>query len=196
MPVPVVTLVCHPETRSAFARGVWVRVRHAPAGSLALTFAVEGEIGRLRIPLPCATRRAERLWEHTCFEAFVAARSARAYYELNFAPSGEWAAYAFRTYRQGEMLAQALDPNVVVRRAEGRLELDALIRLELLAGLPSARLRLALSAVLEDERGALSFWAIQHPAGKPDFHHPDAFALEIGPPDLNAEGGAGDEAER
>jgi hypothetical protein len=40
-------------------------------------------------------------------------------------------------------------------------------------------LRLGLSAVIEDDNGSLSYWALKHPSGKPDFHHPDAFALEI-----------------
>jgi hypothetical protein len=45
-----------------------------------------------------------------------------------------------------------------------------------------ARRRLAclgLSAVIEDLDGVLSYWALRHPPGKPDFHHPDTFALEI-----------------
>jgi len=40
-------------------------------------------------------------------------------------------------------------------------------------------MRLALSAVIEEERGRLSYWALRHPPGKPDFHHPDAFALAL-----------------
>ena len=39
--------------------------------------------------------------------------------------------------------------------------------------------RIALSAVIEEGNGALSYWALRHPAGKPDFHHPDAFAMEL-----------------
>jgi hypothetical protein len=42
-------------------------------------------------------------------------------------------------------------------------------------------LQLALSAVIEDDRGTLSYWALKHPSGKPDFHHPEAFALEVAP---------------
>jgi len=37
----------------------------------------------------------------------------------------------------------------------------------------------ALSAVIEDDDGAFSYWALRHPPGKPDFHHPDAFALML-----------------
>ena len=43
-------------------------------------------------------------------------------------------------------------------------------------------LRLGLSAVIEDDSGKLSYWALKHPSGKPDFHHPDTFVLEIAPP--------------
>jgi hypothetical protein len=67
-----------------------------------------------------------------------------------------------------------------VRRAENRLELDAIIRSDRLPALhPAVPLRLALSAVIEEDGGMLSYWALKHPPGKPDFHHPDAFALEI-----------------
>jgi hypothetical protein len=38
---------------------------------------------------------------------------------------------------------------------------------------------LGLSAVIEDESGALSYWALRHVPGKPDFHHPQAFAMEL-----------------
>ena len=40
-------------------------------------------------------------------------------------------------------------------------------------------LALVVSAVIEDDSGALSYWALRHPPGKPDFHHPDAFAMEL-----------------
>ena len=43
-------------------------------------------------------------------------------------------------------------------------------------------LRLALAAVLEDQQGALSYWALAHPPGKPDFHHPVGFTLELHAP--------------
>ena len=44
---------------------------------------------------------------------------------------------------------------------------------------PRVALTLALSVVVEDEQGMLSYWALKHPAGKADFHHPDSFALEL-----------------
>jgi hypothetical protein len=41
--------------------------------------------------------------------------------------------------------------------------------------------------VIEEKSGLLSYWALKHPPGKPDFHHPDAFALEVEAPNLQAQ---------
>ena len=95
-----------------------------------------------------------------------------AYREFNFSPSGEWAAYAFAAYRDGGPLVIA-DPIITVRRAPERLELEASVPVE------GASLRIGLSVVVEDAEGALSYWALRHAPGKPDFHHRDAFALEL-----------------
>ena len=69
------------------------------------------------------------------------------------------------------------DPGIVVRRIGDRLELDAKISPDFLP--PGRSLRLGLSAVLEDADGVLSYWALRHPPGKPDFHHTDAFATQL-----------------
>ena len=41
-------------------------------------------------------------------------------------------------------------------------------------------LTLALSCVVEGRDGSKSFWALNHPPDKPDFHHDDCFQLQIG----------------
>ena len=43
----------------------------------------------------------------------------------------------------------------------------------------SPRTKAECGAHVEAADGTLSYWALRHAAGKPDFHHPDAFALEI-----------------
>ncbi len=177
-------LQCHPATRAQLVRGVEAQVGWGNGGALALTFALEGNLALLRIPAPQPSRRADNLWQHTCFEAFLRHKGEPAYCEFNFAPSGEWAAYAFRRYRDGMPLAQDLDPRITVRRMADRLELDALIRPDCLSPVqPRMQVHLALSAVVEDEQGVLSYWALTHPPGRPDFHHPDAFTLELEWPD-------------
>ena len=99
------------------------------------------------------------------------------YREFNFSPSGEWAVYDFRGYRNGGVLEHKLAPGIVVHKTMDRLELAAEIGQVLL---PHGRpLRLGLSAIVEDAGGILSYWALRHPPGKPDFHHTDAFALQL-----------------
>mgnify|MGYP003348655943 CR=1 FL=1 len=61
------------------------------SGGLLLQYVVTGSIGDLRIPPVSAPTRTADLWQHTCFEAFVAIEGASGYHELNLAPSGEWA---------------------------------------------------------------------------------------------------------
>lgn len=175
-------LTCHPETPCQHVRAISVRVQRKPDGAAAFAFRLDGSVGLLRVPPPGPPRRADGLWQHTCFEAFLALNGATAYYEFNFAPSGEWAAYSFLRYREGNPLDLDGQPAISVRRAADRFELDAMIRVDRLPAMPpNAPLRLGLSAVLEDQRGERSYWALWHPPGKPDFHHPDAFALRLAP---------------
>ena len=80
-------------------QSVAVTVRLSGEG-LHFAFLVTGDLESIVIPPPAAPRRADGLWETTCFEAFVRGDGA-AYSEYNFSPSGEWAAYAFDDHRQG-----------------------------------------------------------------------------------------------
>jgi hypothetical protein len=132
---------------------------------LKVVFRFEGDA---KLPPPATSRFAGGLWQHTCFEVFVARNGMPGYREFNFSPSGEWAAYGFSAYRDG-MTRLAVEPRIVFSQKT----LDATIPLE------PGPLLLGLSAVMEDMDGTLSYWALRHAPGKPDFHHPDAFALEL-----------------
>ena len=154
------------------------------AHTLTLAYVVKANIRELRIPALRPPRRMDRLWEHTCFEAFVQVSDRSAYYELNFSPSSEWAAYAFRGYRDGAPIeGEDLVSEIIFRFDEDRIELTAMVRLLRLPLVrPGTNLRLGLSAVIEEQDGTLSYWALKHPAENPDFHHPDSFTLELALP--------------
>jgi hypothetical protein len=132
----------------------------------------------LPAPIP-GGGRADELWRHTCFEVFVAEQGSTAYREFNFSPSGEWAAYAFTAYRVG-MTPLQLDspPQISWQQTIGRLELVAILPADMLIAAEGA-MRMALSAVIEEQSGTITYWALKHPAGQPDFHHPESFALEF-----------------
>ncbi len=176
-----VALRCHPSTRSDAVRAIQVLVRRSASAELQMTYCLDGDMSRIRLPSPGAPRL--ELWRHTCFEAFIAVEGQPVYHEFNFAPSGEWAVYAFSGYRNGRPLSnETIRPHIAMRSTEGRLEMDALVRLDLLSALHArAPLRLGLSAVIETGDG-FSYWALRHPTGKPDFHDANGFALRLEPP--------------
>jgi hypothetical protein len=152
-------------------------LRCGPAG-LRLHCIVTGAIGELLLPPPAVSRRQDELWQHSCFEAFVRSGPHHAYFELNFAPSGEWAAYRFDGYRAGMADADLAPPKIVTRADAARFELEAEIALPVIADGPW---QLGLSAVIEERNGRKSYWALRHPPGKADFHHPESFALQLDP---------------
>lgn len=174
-------LTAHPSTPNAGVRTLGVQLRAEAPDSLVLQYSLAADLSRVRIPAPGAGVRADALWRHTCFEAFIAPANAPGYYEFNFSPSLDWAAYRFSAYREGMATAEVGHaPKICVRRGEDGLELQSTLRL---AHLPELRdapgLKIALAAVIEDEHGRLSYWGLRHAPGKPDFHHSHGFALEL-----------------
>jgi hypothetical protein len=162
----------HPESRGDAVRSIQVEVRREQAG-IRVLYRVEGRLDRLRVPQPRAPRFADGLWRHTCCEIFVARHGSPAYHEFNFSPSGEWAAYAFSGYREGMLRDENVKPTIRLQTSAGALELEAAIPCA------AGKIAVGLSAVMEEQGGTNSYWALRHPPGKPDFHHRDAFALEL-----------------
>jgi len=173
-------LLAHPYTPGERVWSISAQVAREDS-TLVCHYSLHGEVERLRVPAVRAGRRADELWQHTCFEVFAAADPAAGYYEFNFAPSLDWAAYRFSEYRQGMTPANLTRaPGLTARRTPDKLELTAHLHLAGLGELARAPvLRLGLTAVIEDDSGSLSYWALRHAPGNPDFHDPDGFALEI-----------------
>lgn len=154
-------------------------------GGLVITYRLRGAADEILLPGPARPAFAEDLWQHTCFEAFVATAVATSpYREFNFSPSGEWAAFDFMAYRQRDhgYRAEAV-PGLVLTRDDERLELVAELPAALLPPPGEARrLHIGLAAVIEATRGGLSYLALHHPANRPDFHHRGGFVLELADP--------------
>ena len=147
----------------------WLRVRWRIDGAQAL------------VAPPFAGRgRADELWQTTCFELFLMPEGGEGYCEFNLSPSERWAAYDFAGYRAG-MAERQLE-----RELQGTMRLgssfaifDAAIPL---SALPPRDCRMNLSAVIEEQGGAKSYWALAHPPGKPDFHDPACFVASLAAP--------------
>jgi hypothetical protein len=181
MVTPPAALAAHPSTPGGAVRGLGARARTEGTGILVLRYSLDADMSRIRVPPSGAGGRAEQLWKHTCFEAFVAPAAGTGYHEFNFSPALDWAIYRFSAYREGMSPAEiGKAPGISVRRMDDGLELESTVCLADLAGLRDARrLRVGLAAVIEEENGRLSYWGLRHPPGKPDFHHSDGFALEV-----------------
>ena len=171
----------HPATHLEIPHAIRARV-HRSVTKLLIAYRLEGDIARIIVPPPNAPVIGAELWRHTCLEAFVRIEGAREYHEFNFAPSKQWTVYAFSGYRSGSPLTdETMNPQIAVRTTASHMELEAEVQLDRLSPLhPHAALRLGLAAVVETTEG-ISYWAMRHPADKPDFHNPDSFALRLEP---------------
>ena len=170
-------LSCHPSTPEPAVDSIEATVSLPDDGSLALACVLCGRTDALDIPEPRLPAFRDELWRRTCFEVFLKSDAGPAYLEFNFSPSGEWAAYGFDDYRVRNAWRPDGEATSVFERRGDRLGLTARVPPAFLAKAAGSRQwRIALSAVVQSSDGRLSYWALRHPAGKPDFHHPQAFA--------------------
>lgn len=170
------TLEPHPSAGPTAARRIEAEIHRTAAGRLEILFDVTGDINAILLPARAAPVRRDGLWKTTCFEAFLRAPRARGYFEFNFSPSTEWAAYRFRAYREDMTAIDLPAPSIVARSSARRFHLRASIDLPAIRD--AARLTAfsaGLTAVIEEKDGEKSYWALAHPPGKPDFHHRDGF---------------------
>jgi hypothetical protein len=161
-----------PQDALAIAARVELEERRS---TVRFSYRLTGDLSQLAIPHRSRSQRAERLWEHTCFEAFIAPESGARYFELNFSPSTQWAAYELDGYRQGmRPVALAKAPSIVVANAADELSVTASVELGALRDAPWPW-RIGLTAVVEDRAGGRAYFALEHPREKPDFHDAAGF---------------------
>lgn len=137
---------------------------------LEFRYAIEGNSGQVAIAPPEEPLRTDGLWQSTCFEAFIDIGN-DSYIELNFSPSGQWAAYRFTDYRQGMNDLDIAQPTICF------IDNHLIARLESVAE-PGAAFN--LTAVIKLKNGDKSYWALAHPQGEsPDFHARDCFVGKL-----------------
>jgi hypothetical protein len=174
----------HPDTPCGAVTAIEAEVSRLAPRRLLVRFFMAGDRRHISWPeLPDPAQWTDGLWQHSCFEAFLRPEGGGTYYEFNLAPSLHWAAYRFSGYRSGmEAVREVGPPRGDAPAPEGRTDFafSATLELERLAALPLDRpWHLGLSAIIEEKNGRLSYWALAHPPGKPDFHHPDCFRFEL-----------------
>lgn len=204
-------LIAHPAHPPARVRSVAARVLSLDANWCVLRWKVDGAAD-LVVPVFAGQGRQDGLWQTTCFELFLTSKAlpregegwqgvcdanrahnqsdaghpspqregAERYTEFNFSPSERWAAYDFTAYRTG-MTERAIcrPPIITPRKGSDMLFCDVAIPTETLPPLPW---RYGLTAVLEEDGGVKSYWAMAHPPEKPDFHDPACLGASLAAP--------------
>lgn len=144
---------------------------------MVLTYQVYGAVPLL--PRPASGVRADDLWKATCFELFLRGWNGEGYVEFNFSPSSRWAAYGFDAYRDGmRKLPMRTTPMIEASEPENGAAFTLRADLDWF-GVDGQTFQTNLAAVIEERDGTKSFWALAHSAGKPDFHDPACFVLEL-----------------
>ncbi len=173
-------LIRHPRTPSTAIEQIDVELVRARRGAR-ISYRLSGRPARVKTqvyPVEHRPARRDGLWRSTCCEVYVRDADGPAYCEYNFAPSGDWAAYRFSGYRAGVEALEIDAPRITLERSSACFVLHAtLYGGPLGAGAPSQRIALACVVETDDE---LSYWALAHPPGRPDFHHPLGFAAAVG----------------
>lgn len=162
-------LISHPSTPAEGVAAIEVEAS-IERGRSVLAYRVVG--GSILMPEPALAVRTDGLWQTTCFELFVQPQGESEYFEFNFAPSGQWAAYRFDSYRAG-MTDLPVREIAVERTVDG-----VHVRVDL-GEIPPTPWQVALTAVIEECDGTKSYWSLAHGDEKPDFHHPAGFVLQI-----------------
>jgi hypothetical protein len=148
--------------------------------TLSLSYSLLGPLAELSIPPPAQKcERKNALWEETCFEFFLGTRGSDLYREFNLSPSGNWNVYRFTSYRKGmeEEPAFTSLPFSVRTRPDG---LRLFLELDLEKIVPAEQvLQIAVSAVIKDRSGRITYWALTHPGTQPDFHRREGFIVEV-----------------
>ena len=172
-------LIPHPDTPPVSIRAVQIALT-GDADEILLTVKVDGAES-LAIPDWQTPTRADNLWKATCFEMFLNPAGTQQYFEFNFSPSSQWAAYRFDSYRQNmRNVHLPIDPHVERGIEAGE---DFVIEVDLdLTSIPSGSLNMNLSAVIEELDGTKSYWALAHAPGPPDFHNSDCFIATLPAP--------------
>lgn len=170
-------LIAHPAHPPLEVSRVEARVLSLSDNWMRLRWRIDG-VRCLVVPPFAGKGRADNLWQTTCFELFLKPPGGAGYSEFNLSPSERWAAYDFTGYREGMSERPfAREPNCIMRIGRAMAIFDVELPR---AQMPVPPCAVGLTAVIEEEGGQLSYWALAHgSAERPDFHDPACFIASL-----------------
>jgi hypothetical protein len=147
---------------------------------LTLDYKLLGNLVEIEIASPSQIpKRKHELWQETCFEFFLGVTNSPCYWEFNLSPSGDWNVYHFHDYRQEmqEETAFTSLPLTIHQQSESlslslNLDLEAIIAAEKI-------LDVAITTVIKQCAGHITYWALTHCGAEADFHQRDSFLIKL-----------------
>ena len=151
---------------------------------LYLDYVLKADLREIVLPKAIdGAGRADNLWEHTCFEAFIALENSSEYLEVNLSPSGQWNIYEFKSYRGSRVEADQVSCKPMVLKAKTNLNVQAEIDLSGVSWIKASKknieLQLGLTGVIELKSKVKSYCALTHKSDKADFHRKESFILRL-----------------
>ena len=176
----LLSMISHPTTPCSAINSIQASYRLFEDKYLKIRYVLNGKLQNIIIPETRKSTFVDKLWEHTCFEAFIGIQDETLYHEYNFSPSTQWAAYAFSDYRQKIDWHAHQAPIIDVEQTKTQLSLLATLSIKDLPKNPNNKpLQLGLTAVVKTIANKKSYWALKHPVDKPDFHDKNGFILTL-----------------
>lgn len=153
---------------------------------LAIRYSVTGNLNEIILAPPASHPvRQDELWKETCFECFLAVEHQPEYWELNFAPSGDWNAYHMDAYRRIGFREEALIEQMKIEswKEDGQSGADVFclnVSIDFSRWFPPGiPLQAGITAVIRAKDGNESYWALSHPEPRADFHLRESFILQL-----------------
>lgn len=170
----------HPKSKESSVNAISVNLIAHTDKSMSVAYSAQGDIDRLFIPPRTAGECKDNLWRTTCFEMFVGHTNSTTYWELNFSPSANWAAYKFTDYRQNRQNEESFAINrLQMKQTKERFDLEVGFLFGALQDFDLTTVCFGFSAVMMDHHGNISYWALRHGDGPPDFHDNTCFSYML-----------------
>lgn len=119
--------------------------------------------------------RKDELWRMTCFEMFLNPAGQKQYFEFNFSLEGAWNAYHFAGYRFPQPPQVTTDFEVEQLNWKHK-QLEVVLKNKT----KFRKFNVGLCAVIQNKKNQVSYFALKHEGGKPDFHSASGFTLQRG----------------
>ncbi len=141
---------------------------------LFISFILHGKLDDYLFPKKSKPKRANELWKATCFELFLANSNEESYYELNFSSSLAWNFYYLKHYRAEVKEVKLLnEPIIEVFEEESSFKIE--LQLE---GFGFEKFdSYNLASILLNKKNERTFWAMEHPKEKANFHQRKTFKV-------------------